>query len=442
MLYNGNEHNDYLDSNSYAGASSPGFDNFGFDAERLPPFQDAQVKPVLNSVNFTTDKLTSFKLLSKDEERNLALKLANASHAIALLTMAWVPSARDLLSLIGGATTSALKKRTLSSEVLYFELRKEMDDLANASDNSNALPPLIEAATSYIGCHREIPAKLIEYILSVDWPGPLMVALAKRYGKDNSPKSILELAIDEYLSKVNTEFETLGQPSDEHSAQLGYYAKIYSSTREKLVNHNLKLVINIAKRYAQQPSYLPDLIQEGACGLIRAAEKFRPATGNRFSTYAYRWIESTVRKARVNIDKVVPISYGCNNDLLRLSQWAKYRKMENSNPKPSLNKLPKKLDMSKQRLEAVMQLNQCSLSLDQKLTDDENLSLHTKLADPNSDFTDGVFNEHDAQYLTNIIEQTLSEREAYIINERFGRLNSDPKTLQQVSDRNSFVRQG
>ena len=378
------------------------------------------------------EKLATLKLLGKDEECQLASALANAAQAIARLTLIWQPSAQELLTLINSATTDTLKKRLFSDEAYYFSLRRELDDLINGEGNADILPLLLEEARlRNMSSNGEPSPLLTDYISQVDWPGPLMIAFARRYGNKRAPASTLERAIDEYLLNKKIAVSKNNYPAKQHRNQLDKHFNNYLGARETLVNHNFRLVLHIAKRYSQQSDHLADLIQEGMCGLIRAAEKFRPASGNRFSTYAHQWIKSKIGAARINVDKVVPISSDYNHDLRRISKWIEDQRSAQS--PVMMSKLPEELNISKERLEAIMRLKQQPLSLDQIIDDNDGLMLHAKIADPESDFIEKCFNESNAQYLNGVIEDALSEREAYIINERFGRLNSDPKTLQQVS---------
>lgn len=384
-----------------------------------------------DSIAFIKSKVVAFELLDKDEERDLAQKLSNFTNAIALLTIASDQSARELLHVIRGALDSTLKKWMLRSERRYFVLRREMNELVSTADNVDLLSQVIELVTPQLESNKRLSHELVEHVSRVEWPRPLMVAFAKRYGTMGNFGSTLERAIDEYLQNGHAVLGIDQAPSQEHRAQLDHYVKAYWETRDILVNANLKLVFHIARRYAQKTEYLPDLIQEGTIGLIRATEKFRLTAGYRFSTYAHQWIDSKVRKARVNIDKVVSISHDYNNDLLRISQCLDRHKIIGS--RPSFRELSKDTNISERRLSSIMQLKSYGLSLDATSGDDEGLSLHARLADVGSDFVEAFLDESNADYLNFVMAVALTEREAYVVNERFGRLNTDPKTLQEVS---------
>ncbi len=401
------------------------------DLERVVRNNGSQklTEQVSDPIAFIKSRLASFELLSKDEERTLASRLAHASQSIALLTVAWNKSAIELLSLVDEAVNMALKIRMFSSDVAYFALRRELDELV--SGNREILHRLVEIGKSTIEHSNRLSPTLVELSSNVQWPGPLMIALTKRASSMASTDSILELAVDEYLVQKNENQLSGKQPCHRHKDQLLYFINEYLDSRDTLVNHNLKLVFHVAKKYAQKSDHLPDLIQEGTVGLIRAAEKFRLETGYRFSTYAYQWIDSKIRKARVNIDKIMPISDDCNNDLLRISKCLERHKIVGS--RPNFSELAKESKIPENRLGAVMQANQYGLSLDQTPADNDGLSLNTKLADPASNFVESILQDETAEYLNVTMQRVLTEREVYVINERFGRLGSEPKTLREIS---------
>ena len=425
-LYNNQEA-----SRETQGLQRPWFNDSSLDLERVVRLNGLKnsTERVSDPIAFIKSSLASLKLLSRDEERTVASRLAHAGQAIALLTVAWNKSALELLSLVDEAVNMTLKIRMFSSDVAYFALRRELDELV--SGNREVLPRLVEIGKSNIEHSNRLSLALVELSSSVEWPGPLMIALANRVRSKVSTDSILELAVDEYLVQKNENQHSGKQPCDRHKDQLLYFISEYLDSRDTLVNHNLKLVFHIAKKYAQKSDHLPDLIQEGTVGLIRAAEKFRLDTGYRFSTYAYQWIDSKISKARVNIDKVMPISDDCNNDLLRISKCLERHKIAGS--RPNFSELARESKVPENRLGAVMQANQYSLSFDQTPADSDGLSLNTKLADPGSNFVETILQDETAEYLNVTMRKVLTERELYVINERFGRLGSDPKTLREIS---------
>ncbi len=387
---------------------------------------------VLDSIDFTRIRLTTFRLLSRDEEHDLAMRLTKASEAIALLLLNWNDSKQELLQLLVVSTESSLSKNIFSNGEHYYDLRSELNHLVTTKGNpkpiSHLLKLLREDGISN-GLYSELPTTITRYIAQIDWSGPLMVALAKRHSHINrkSP-SKLEYAIDELLRNLNSSVITSTiTTKQDYQSLLERHITDYLTAREILVKHNLRLAFYVAKRYAQRPEHMVDLIQEGTLGLLRAAEKYRPATGYRFSTYAYQWIESKIRKARINIDRAITISPAYNSELGRL-----YQQMEDFQLKQTQTDT-EDLNSIRQRFDTLVTLKKRSLSLDSQETND-GLSLHATIADPNADFFNDITSKHYADYMDSVMQSILTVRECYVINERFGRLDSDPKTLQELSD--------
>ncbi|WP_439135357.1 sigma-70 family RNA polymerase sigma factor [Pseudomaricurvus sp.] len=435
MLDNNIDSRDELNFGEYAEVCGQGALGSHSRAEHALPANDSQQQgdSLVDTLDLTRVKLASFGLLDRAEERNLAQEMANAAREIALITVTCDRTAQELLSLLDSSRDNTLDKSRFSVSERYYALRRELAHLQNTEGNAAAVTLLVEALQAgkpLVTSVDTLPATLEECISTVDWPGPLMLALAKRQGSKVEAASTLDLAIDEYFSGSQIHSNAEWLPIDGAKAQLDCHVKSYLDARETLVKHNLRLIFHVAKRYTQRPDYLIDLFQEGTFGLMRAAEKFRPAMGYRFSTYAYQWIESKIRTARVNIDRVITISPDYNNDLIRLSQWVDHQKANDKTG--STHDLLKDLGISKDRHDALMRIKNYSLSLDDNPA--EGLSLHSKVASSDSNLFESVADESSAEYLNSIMKMVLTDRESYIINERFGRLDSDSKTFQQLSE--------
>ena len=381
---------------------------------------------------FIKARLATLSLLSREEERAAAQKIEAYTQQMALLTMACSRSALEMLLLASCAIEGSLKKSMMSNEERFFVLRREMDDMIKVDGNLKKLKRLMRHSEKLCQPDWRLSAEVVDLICSIDWPRALMFSMANRHSGRGEYASTLQKAIDEYLRKYgDVKSSNAAQADRAHRAQLAYFSRAYLRQRETLVNHNLRLVFHIAKRYTQKNEHLPDLIQEGTFGLIRAVEKYRVSSGFRFSTYAHHWIDSKVRKARVNIDKVMNVSHDYNIDLLRISQCLEQHSMRGI--KLSNHELSKQTNISEEKLDAILQLRQFGVSLDDQPGEEDGLSLHAKLADDASDFVGSVMHQRDAEHLNMLMEASLTEREVYIVNERFGRIG-DPRTLQELSD--------
>jgi RNA polymerase sigma factor (sigma-70 family) len=192
------------------------------------------------------------------------------------------------------------------------------------------------------------------------------------------------------------------------------------------------MVLNIARRYSTGRIDLMDLVQEGTLGLLRAAEKYQVSSGNRFSTYAYPWIESKVRSARVNVNGLINLSPEVSRELTKVT--AMLEELKQKGMDRSVATLSQKLDLKKERIELLLRINRYHLSLDQTFTDDSIANLHNVIADKAPCAYTQTANQASRLELIHILDSLLTDREAYILKERFGCIDSNPKTIQVVAD--------
>lgn len=144
----------------------------------------------------------------------------------------------------------------------------------------------------------------------------------------------------------------------------------YYAAREKLVNHNLRLVFSIAGRSVNRGVTYRDLIQNGVIGLIRAAEKFQSKKGFRFSTYAYSWINQAMQRAIEDLGAIVRYPSGINEQVSRMYR-ERMRYFSSNGEEPNSAVLAKLLKISPQALHSLQQVGNFSLSMDASATADD-----------------------------------------------------------------------
>jgi len=208
---------------------------------------------------------------------------------------------------------------------------------------------------------------------------------------------------------------------------------------EKLTRANLRFVISVAKQYQFQGLSLPDLINEGNLGLIKAAERFDETKGFKFISYAVWWIRQSILQAIAEQSRVVRLPLNKVGSINKLHKA--YSKLEQENDRtPTSEELAEMVDLPKEKVEKTLQLSGKPLSMDAPFDDDEDGSLLDVME--NKDVPDadgGLLNES----LSREIERTLSvlpEKEKAVIKYFFG-LGVPEMSLEEIGQKLNLTRE-
>lgn len=202
------------------------------------------------------------------------------------------------------------------------------------------------------------------------------------------------------------------------------------SARQKLIESNMRLVINIAKSYRNKSVPLEDLIQEGAIGLMQAAERFDPSRGFRFSTYATHWVRQAIGRAIDNKSKAIRLPAHISQGMRRIER-ERNRLLAQLGHEPNLEEIAQAAGMSVVKMQQILQSNQDLVSLDMSVGENGSSTLGGLLADDkNLDPETRVLSEEAKQELRRIFLE-LSERERHVMEMRFSLNENIDQTGQE-----------
>lgn len=203
--------------------------------------------------------------------------------------------------------------------------------------------------------------------------------------------------------------------------------------REALVNHNLRLVISIAKHYMGRGLVLLDLIQEGNCGLMKAVDKFEVEKGFRFSTYATFWIKQAISRA------IMEQSRNIRMPVYTIEMMSKVKKAERDleqrfGREARIEEIAKYLDMKVEKVKEIYSWMKDTTSLDIAVGEDDDTTIGSFVEDEVAADRFSSIEKKERTKAIDTVLGTLNERERFIIERRFGIGVSRPRTLEEVGN--------
>lgn len=243
-------------------------------------------------------------------------------------------------------------------------------------------------------------------------------------------------SLDRYLQEIG--HEELITPDEE----VELARRIREGDRQaldKLTRANLRFVVSVAKQYQNQGLSLPDLINEGNLGLIKAAEKFDETRGFKFISYAVWWIRQSILQALAEQSRIVRLPLNQVGSLNKISK-AQSRFEQLNERQPSSEELSELVDIPTEKISDTLRVSGRHVSVDAPFAEGEDGSLLDVLPDEEAPRTDVGL---DAESLMTEIERTLSSlapREAEIIRSFYG-IGCQEMTLEEIGEKLDLTRE-
>jgi len=200
---------------------------------------------------------------------------------------------------------------------------------------------------------------------------------------------------------------------------------------EKLVNSNLRFVVSVAKQYQNQGLTLPDLINEGNFGLVKAAQRFDETRGFKFISYAVWWIRQSILQALAEQSRVVRLPLNKIGSINKINKTFSYLEQAHERP-PSAEEIAEELGLSVAEVKQSLKNAGKHISMDAPFTEGENSNMYDLISASETPMPDSELVKESIREEIGRVLQTLSEREADVVKLYYGIGQNSTMTLDEI----------
>jgi RNA polymerase primary sigma factor len=243
-------------------------------------------------------------------------------------------------------------------------------------------------------------------------------------------------ALDKYLQEIGKE-EMITVEEEVELAQ-----KIRNGDRkalERLTKANLRFVVSVAKQYQNQGLSLPDLINEGNLGLIKAAEKFDETRGFKFISYAVWWIRQSILQAIAEQSRIVRVPLNQVGSVNKINKILTKFEQENER-RPSVDEISEQIDLPEDKVGEALMANARHVSVDAPFVDGEDNSLLDVLVNDDAPMADRQLVVESLRAEISAVLKTLNERERSVVTAFYG-IGQPEMTLEEIGHKYGLTRE-
>ena len=243
-------------------------------------------------------------------------------------------------------------------------------------------------------------------------------------------------SLDKYLQEIGHEELISAEEEVELARRIKTGAR---KALEKLTKANLRFVVSVAKQYQNQGLSLPDLINEGNIGLLKAAEKFDETRGFKFISYAVWWIRQSILQAIAEQGRVVRLPLNQVGSVNRINKVLSKFEQENER-RPSVDEIADKTDLPHEKIEDVLKVNTRQVSVDAPMADGDGTSMIDFMQSDSDSSTDEELLKESLRAEIASALSVLNDRERNVIEAFYG-INQPECTMEEIGKKYGLTRE-